>query len=676
MGIGFVGDGACEVYVYEPQLEYKDHATPFVNVSREGVIRDVSGYQKDAALALATTPKWTSASRIGSGAYEFSGSIVKRIATDLIHPISSDQLTLAAWVYPTGVHSDDRGIVIQENGNYYLTLTPTQQVSVYWYLTSNAGYHTTTETLPINTWSHIASVWSGAHVNLYIDGILKKQVACATPGRTTNNAPITIGAESINRKFNGAIDDVRVYATALSATDIKALYESRASLDDKGNLMLTQFVEDVEPTVNLAPHPYYTNRIYNSPYTAASWGGDAATVHYYSDGGFNNLPYKKMIKTAGGTGGSYLDDNIGIPILDNKTYTISGYMKASRNISFNGHCLNINRISDNTYRLAGGFSVTTDWKRYSWTYDSGSGHAGLYQSRHIIYDDSDLPLEIYWCGFQVEEKPYTTPFVNGSRYPNNLPLAFPHGANTVINSGIAAFNNFSEVGPVNGLIGWWPLNGNANDVGVRALHGTASGATTAPGLGQLAYSFDGVDDYIDSNITAATLALNFSGSLITKSVGALALDVGDIAYRFMSARKGAGSTLWAVGIDKNRLLKVMAWNGTAHVYFTGMTLSADTFYHIAFTYDGAAFRVYVDGTLSITASVAIPATYHDDIFIGDLDTTTHRTWQGLIQDVRIYSRALTPEEVGILYGVTGTKSAKMKIAEDGTVYVAGSFKEV
>jgi hypothetical protein len=33
------------------------------------------------------------------------------------------------------------------------------------------------------------------------------------------------------------------------------------------------------------------------------------TVVYYQNGGYNNLPYKKLTKTVSGTGGSYLPDH-------------------------------------------------------------------------------------------------------------------------------------------------------------------------------------------------------------------------------------------------------------------------------------------------------------------------------------------------------------------------------
>ena len=54
--------------------------------------------------------------------------------------------------------------------------------------------------------------------------------------------------------------------------------------------------------------------------------------------------------------------------------------------------------------------------------------------------------------------------------------------------------------PTNGLVGWWPFNGNANDESGNGNNGTVNGATLTSdrfGNASSAYSFDGVDDYIE-----------------------------------------------------------------------------------------------------------------------------------------------------------------------------------
>ncbi len=54
--------------------------------------------------------------------------------------------------------------------------------------------------------------------------------------------------------------------------------------------------------------------------------------------------------------------------------------------------------------------------------------------------------------------------------------------------------------PTNGLVGWWPFNGNANDESGNGNNGTVNGATLTAdrfGVANKAYSFDGVDDFVN-----------------------------------------------------------------------------------------------------------------------------------------------------------------------------------
>ena len=63
---------------------------------------------------------------------------------------------------------------------------------------------------------------------------------------------------------------------------------------------------------------------------------------------------------------------------------------------------------------------------------------------------------------------------------------------------------------VYGLVGWWPGNGNANDI-VGNHHGTLQGGVTfVPGMVGQAFSLDGVDDLI---AIADSADLNISGDV-------------------------------------------------------------------------------------------------------------------------------------------------------------------
>tara|TARA_B100000902_G_C26670287_1_gene602721 strand:- start:79 stop:306 length:228 start_codon:yes stop_codon:yes gene_type:complete len=60
---------------------------------------------------------------------------------------------------------------------------------------------------------------------------------------------------------------------------------------------------------------------------------------------------------------------------------------------------------------------------------------------------------------------------------------------------VISFGQVPNYVPTNGLVGYWPFNGNANDESVNTNNGTVNGATLTTdrfGNANSAYDFDGV----------------------------------------------------------------------------------------------------------------------------------------------------------------------------------------
>ena len=171
------------------------------------------------------------------------------------------------------------------------------------------------------------------------------------------------------------------------------------------------------PTTNLALYTDYSNKSFNTLYDIGGFGGDDADVYYYSSGGYNNLPYKKMIKHTSGTGGSFITEHGFFTLEEGKTYTISCYMKSNKSsVTVSGHTLALNRNVDNAYRVPADINLSDTWQRKTWTYTCAVGEGGTtYQFRQIVYNDVDLPLEVYWSGMQINEGTIAPPYVNGIR---------------------------------------------------------------------------------------------------------------------------------------------------------------------------------------------------------------------------------------------------------------------
>ncbi|MFH1705849.1 MAG: LamG-like jellyroll fold domain-containing protein, partial [Patescibacteria group bacterium] len=109
--------------------------------------------------------------------------------------------------------------------------------------------------LDTNTWYHIAGVYDKGTLKLYINGELNNTVSGA--GYSPSNRELTIGGQpdSPNYGFDGLIDEVRIYSSALSAETIQQHFLDSISADlnhdgkiDAGDY--TIFVSDFNKTGN------------------------------------------------------------------------------------------------------------------------------------------------------------------------------------------------------------------------------------------------------------------------------------------------------------------------------------------------------------------------------------------------------------------------------------------
>ena len=111
------------------------------------------------------------------------------------------------------------------------------------YLDSH-GIRSSTATISLNKWYHIALVCGDSQMSFYLNGQLieSKAYTDETDYAQSNNA-FVIGKmahaytnTTVYFPFNGQISDVRIYATALSASDVLSLYQNSAYIDSNGNV--------------------------------------------------------------------------------------------------------------------------------------------------------------------------------------------------------------------------------------------------------------------------------------------------------------------------------------------------------------------------------------------------------------------------------------------------------
>ena len=183
-------------------------------------VSDVSGNGNNGTIANAS---WTTAGKDGN-ALVFDGTSAVVTINDSASLDLTMAMTLEAWVNPSAVSSDWWDVVYKGDDNYYLEAsTDNDGVPCGGGTFGTADVQAFgTAVLPLNTWTHIATTYDGATLAFYVNGVQAWSFA-QTGDIVTSSNPLQIGGDSIyGQFFQGTIDEVRVYNTALTAAQIQA----------------------------------------------------------------------------------------------------------------------------------------------------------------------------------------------------------------------------------------------------------------------------------------------------------------------------------------------------------------------------------------------------------------------------------------------------------------------
>jgi hypothetical protein len=207
--------------------------------------------------------------------------------------------------------------------------------------------------------------------------------------------------------------------------------------------------------------------------------------------------------------------------------------------------------------------------------------------------------------------------------------------------------------PTNGLVGYWPFNGNANDVSPNANNGNNNGATLTNdrfGNSNSAFVFNG-----SSSIDIGNLAVS---NLKTYSFWIYPTDLSGV-YRTVMSKFEGNSSLASFEIGQREAQKMgFAYSTTGtNGYITNSqsSLNINTWYNFVITIDNNFIKMYVNGTLEQTSTYpGVCFDNGDNVFIGAtrnaiIGNPSSFFWIGKIDDVGIWNRALTQEEITNLY---------------------------
>ena len=147
------------------------------------------------------------------GVFDFNGSSNYISTTNASHLRPTSAMTIAAWIKGDSwsAGGDVDAIVRKGEGspnNYQFAITD-GRATLYLNDSDGAGFKGNT-VLTTGTWYHVAAVWDGATVRIYVNGVLDNTPAARTGTIGTDTRPLYIGGHPGLDLFDGMIRDVTV----------------------------------------------------------------------------------------------------------------------------------------------------------------------------------------------------------------------------------------------------------------------------------------------------------------------------------------------------------------------------------------------------------------------------------------------------------------------------------
>jgi hypothetical protein len=199
---------------------------------------------------------------------------------------------------------------------------------------------------------------------------------------------------------------------------------------------------------------------------------------------------------------------------------------------------------------------------------------------------------------------------------------------------------------IDNLVASYSFENDTQDGSGNGLNGTVVGNPVfVEGIAGMALSFDGVNDYVDFGNNAAFDITE----QITLSAWVNTNDAGNGQHNPYVSK---GDQTYAIKHASSNTIEFFIYDGG---WFTANVRVDSSFngewHHVLGTYDGSELKTYVDGVLGATVahqgSIEVQA---HNLTIAMNSQETDRFYDGVIDEVKIYNRALSSSEIRFLVG--------------------------
>ncbi len=508
-------------------------------------------------------------------------------------------------------------------------------------LVANSANNTLTAS-DFGKWIHWVAIWDGtalaSGVHIYKNGADVTASSGESDGdgtRTTDvSHPIYIGNinTGTSRTFDGTLDEVRVYNRALSSSEITDLYRIGAARL-KTNTPITQ---------RGAQSGLVGNWTFNGPdmnstatiQTDLNWPSDT----YYQGGfGYTGRNYGALKFTCGATG--YTLTKMTFDMYKNNPgtgHTLTAYIY-SNNGSVPGTLQGtaINTIDPDTLSSDSANPTAVDFYFSGVAISANTTYWGVIQFSPLTGNEIRFGWKtggsgVAWA-YSADALSWTPEEANGG-----------YAIRTY--SGLTAYDRSGQ--------------GN-NGVLVNS-------PSPVPGVSGQALSFDGVDDYV--SVPSSASIDNLGTLSVSTWIYPLSAGEGEYGRIFDKCADAFWTKLGYVESNIERFVYFAVYTDvtTMEVSSAINSITFNAWNHVVFTYDNNGDRkgrIYINGSeTTYQSQIAAVGTMTSDagqnLVIGNRDVDLARTFDGSIDEVRVYDRALTASEITDLYRLG---AARMKV---------------
>ncbi len=528
----------------------------------------------------------------------------------------------------------------------------------------------TTTSYADSNWHHMEAIKGASTIAIFIDGVQKSSTAFTVSTSLSGSSPtlyVGVDSDGTSNPWTGFIDEVRVYNSSRSTTQVEQEFVARGSNKGVSAQMggtgaagqlgtgLVGYWKMDESSGTLTDSSGNAN--------TGTWGGTGSS--HYTTGKYGN-----------GSGFNGTDDYVESSTIPSITtaITLSAWVKPNftDGTGLQAYAKIISQPVDSSNNdpwdnYALGFDGSSPAKFHAEisTGTSGSG-INVYSTSTIISGNwyfvsavyNGQTLKIYVNGKEegVTNTTLTIGVSNRKIYFGNLDSG-NHSSNwykgnideaRIYNRALSPAEVRALYDYAPGPVAHWSFDEgsglSAADKSGNGNTGTLASAPATPAWSAGKYgkglNFDGVDDYVEKSNPGADV----SGPITTEAW--VKLVPGNDIQTIISRGDRGGGTGYYLGIRSSGVIYLYL-NGVKQSYVSSsITFTDGVWHHIAATWNNPTFTYYVDGKVAGTDSASGTITYPDTPYLRlGYRTDSFYPLKGYLDDVRIYNYARTQKQI-------------------------------